>query len=473
MSKHVCKVCGYVYEGDFNALSDDWVCPLCGVGKEFFKEAKKAKREETVYLDLDEDNLAVCRDPSKCVKCGNCKSVCRYKQGVYGHYNINKCKCKTVCVECGQCSIACPAGAINFKNDYKALIELMKDKSKTFVFQVAPSARISLAEAFGKEEGTLCTSKLVGALRKLGANYVFDTTFGADLTIMEEAHELICRLKKGQNLPLMTSCCPSWVKFVEIFKPDKINLLSSCKSPISMQGAMIKSYWAQNMGIDPKNIVIVAITPCTAKKAEVARLQSADFAIPVRELAEWMKLKKIDFDKLKDCKFDSLMGEGSGAGVIFGSSGGVMEAALRTAYFMLNGKNPEQLEFKQVRSLKGFVECEVNLGAKTVKVAVVSGLVNARKLFAKMDEGEKYDFVEVMACLGGCMAGGGQPKSVLKTYEDVRKMRSKALYAIDQNAKVRFCHENPDIKAIYKEYLHDFGSPLLHTKYEDRSDILG
>lgn len=473
MSKYICKVCGYVFEGEFENLPENWKCPMCKVGKDLFKPVKSAKREQTPYLDIDEDNVAICRDPSKCVKCGNCKSVCRFKQGVFGHYDIQKCKPKTVCVECGQCSIACPTGAISIREDYKSLVKAMKDKSKIFVFQTAPSVRVSLAEEFGQDEGTICTEKLVFALRKLGAKYVFDTTFGADLTIMEEAHELADRLKSGKDLPLITSCCPSWVKFVEIFAPDKINLLSSCKSPISMQGEMIKSYWAKEMGFARENIVSVAITPCTAKKAEVKELGTADYVIPVRELAQWLKEKKIDFNSLKTSKFDSIMGQGSGSGVIFGSSGGVMEAALRTAYFLLNGNSPEKLEFKEVRNLKGFVECEVDLGVRKVKVASVSGLVNARKLFKKMEQGAKYDFVEVMACLGGCIAGGGQPKSLFKSNEDVRKMRSKALYSLDKNSEVRFSHENPEIKLAYSKFLGEPGNQILHRTYVDKRDVLG
>ena len=473
MAKYVCQVCGYVFEGDFEGLPEDWVCPMCGVGKQFFEEAEKAEREETVYIDVDDDNPSICRDPSKCVKCGNCKSVCRFKQGVYGHYDIQKCKRKTVCVDCGQCSLACPSGAISYKNHYLQLEEMMRDKSKVFVFQTAPAVRVSLAEEFGGQKGEICTGKMVAALRELGANYVFDTTFGADITIMEEAHELVERLKSGKNLPMFTSCCPAWVKFLEIFYPEKINFLSTCKSPIAMLSSMIKTYWAQEKGIDSKSIVNVAITPCTAKKAEAIKEGDYDFVLPVRELADWIKQRGINFRELKNSAFDSLMGKGSGAGVIFGTSGGVMEAALRTAYYFLTGKNLKRLEFKKVRSLSGFVESQVNLAGKKLKVAVVSGLVNVRKLLSEIEKGAHYDFVEVMACLGGCLGGGGQPKNINITNEVARQQRSSAIYSLDEKSSIRLCHENPLIKRLYQNYLKDFENPLLHTSYSDKSDILG
>ncbi len=473
MSKYICKVCGYIYDGDFLALPDSWTCPMCHVSKDLFEPVKEVAREETVFIEVDKDNPSICRNENLCVKCGNCKSVCRFKQSVYGHYDIQKCKCKSVCVDCGQCCLACPTGALDIKMDYMELEKLMQDKTKVFVFQTSPSSRVALAEEFGQKEGTICTGKLVSALRKLGANYVFDTTFGADLTIMEEAKELVERLKNKQNLPLITSCCPAWVKFAEIFYPEKINLLSSCKSPISMQGAMIKTFWAKKMGIKKENIVSVAITPCTAKKAEIKRTKNVDFVIPIRELARWMKEREIRFDLLEESEYDSMMQTGSGGGIIFGVSGGVMESALRTANFMLTGKNLKNCKFENLRKNDGFTEAKVRVGNKTLSVAVVSGLVNAHKLFEQMKKGKKYDFVEVMACLGGCMAGGGQPKNLFNTFEDVRKMRKQAIYSLDESAKIKFAHENPEIVQLYETYLNKTGSELLHTTYADRSDILG
>lgn len=473
MSKYVCAVCGYVFEGDFEALDDDYVCPVCGVKKEFFQKVEETKREETVFIEVDDDNPSIERDPSKCVYCGNCKSVCRFKQGVYGYYDLQKIKCKSVCIDCGQCTLNCPKSALHIKEDYKKLDQMIKQGQKIFVFQTAPSVRVSLAEEFGGEAGDARTGKLVAMLRALGANYVLDTTFGADMTVMEEAHELLERLKTGKNLPIMTSCCPAWVKFVEIFYPKYKENLSSTKSPISIEGSLIKSYFAKKMNIKPEDIVSVAITPCTAKKAEIKKFNDVDFVIPIRELAKWFKEKSLNYFELKDSDYDSIMGTGSGAGIIFGSSGGVMEAVIRTAHYFLTGNDLKDLEIKKVRNLDGYVEGQVKLGEKTLSLVSVSGTINARKLFEEMEKGKKFDIVEVMACLGGCLGGGGQPINVKLSHEQARKQRSETLYKLDKGSKIRYSYKNPEVEMVYNEFLKEFGSSFLHTSYQDRSDILG
>lgn len=471
MNRYICRVCGYVHEGE---LDEKTVCPVCHLGAEFFKLETKPERDEHVFVDIDESNVAICRNPDKCVRCGNCKSVCRYKQAVYGRYNAQKCKGKSVCVDCGQCSIACPAEAIEYKNDYLQLKNEMKDKSKVFVFITAPATRVSLAEVFGQPEGTICTQHVVGALRSLGADYVFDATFGADLTIMEEAKELVSRLQSGKKLPMFTSCCPSWMKYAEIFYPKMLKNLSTCKSPLSMQAEVIKTYWAQKQGIEPERIRVVAITPCTAKKAEAKERKSFDYAVPVRELAKWMVEDGVVFNDIAPSEFDSVVGSGSGAGVIFGSAGGVMEAVLRTAYYFVTGKNAEQLNFKNIRSLSGYAEAQISIGGYNLKVAAVSGLANAKKLLDEIQKGKHFDFVEVMACLGGCIAGGGQPRNINHTYEEVRKWRSTALYYLDQCQEVRCAHDNPEIKTLYRDFLSKPGATqMLHTKFVDKSGILG
>ena len=471
MAKFVCAVCGYVYEGE--SLPEDFVCPVCGIGAEFFSEMKSAEREETVFIEVDDDNPSIARDPEKCVYCGNCKSVCRFKQGVYGYYDLQKIKCKSVCIDCGQCTLNCPKLALNYKKDYEKLQKIIDSKQKTIIFQTSPSVRVSLAEAFGGNAGDICTGKLVAMLRALGADYVLDTTFGADMTVMEEANELIQRLKTGKNLPIMTSCCPAWVKFVEIFYPEMIGHLSSARSPISMQASLIKTYFAKKIGKNPQDIVSVAVTPCTAKKAEIKKFGDADFVIPVRELADWFKERGLNYQDLAESNYDSFMQTGSGAGVIFGTSGGVTEAVLRTAYFLMTGKDLKALEIKPVRNLDGFVEAEIELAGKKLSLVSVSGTINARKMFDEIKSGKKYDIVEVMACLGGCMAGGGQPINAKLSHEQTRKQRSEALYKLDEGSAVRYSYKNPDVIAVYKTFLKGFGSPLLHTTYQDRSEILG
>lgn len=430
---------------------------------------------------IKEDNVALKRIESMCIRCGACKSYCKFNQGVDGYYDTNN----PICIHCGQCINVCPMQALEQKKCYKEVEELINDKDKIIVFQTAPSVRIAIGEGFNYDYGEFLEGKMVSALRKLGADFVFDTTFGADLTIMEEASELLQRVVNNEKLPMFTSCCPGWVSFAENFYPELINNLSTCKSPILMQGAITKTYFAKENNIDPKKIVNVAITPCTAKKFEMVRdemnssgrfledesIRDIDYVITTSELIEWIKEKKIDFNSLEDSNYDSLMGKGSGAGVIFGATGGVMEAALRTAnYLYTNEENKNLLEYTDVRGLEGIKETKVKLGDKDLNIAVITGTGNFRKFMDKVKEEDlHYDFVEVMACVGGCSSGGGQPRYDQTYQKDIKTKRIEALYNNDKSLKIRNSYENKDIVKLYQEFLQnplsEYSKKLLHTKY--------
>ncbi len=387
------------------------------------------------------------------------------------------------CVNCGQCINACPTGALYEKDGTKQVWDLIADGSKHVVVQPAPAVRAALGEEFGLPMGTSVTGKMVAALRRLGFDKVFDTDFAADLTIMEEATELLGRLNNGGVLPMITSCSPGWIKFCEHYYSDFIPNLSSCKSPHEMEGAMIKSYYAEKAGIDPKDIAVVSVMPCTAKKYEAARpelshngLADVDAVITTRELAKMIKEAGIDFANLKDEEFDNILGESTGASVIFGATGGVMEAALRTAYEVVTGKTLENVNFEQVRGVEGVKEASIQVGDVTLNVAVAHGTANAAKLLDAVRSGEKtYHFIEVMGCPGGCVNGGGQPiVSAAKRMEcDPRVVRAAALYGEDAGKAIRKSHENPMVKKLYEEYLGEPNShkahELLHTTYTARS----
>jgi ferredoxin hydrogenase len=436
-----------------------------------------------VRVPINKDSVSITRDDAKCILCGNCRSTCKFEQGVYGTYDLEEANDRAICIDCGQCSNVCPTSAICEVKSYKKLKEQMKNKEYTFIFQTAPAVRVSLGEEFGFETGSFVQGKLVSALRKIGADYVFDTAYGADLTIMEEANELINRIHDKKNLPMFTSCCPAWVKFVEIFYPNYIPNLSSTKSPILMEGSIIKSYFAEYKKLDSKKIINVAVTPCTAKKYEIQReemqtngIRNMDYIITTRELACWLKEEKIDFASLNEEEYDSLLGEATGAGTIFGTSGGVMEAALRTANFYLTGNTLEELEFQEIRGLNGIKEAEVSLENTSLSIAVVTGTKNARKFFELLEKGDKhYDFVEVMACVGGCIAGGGQPKVELTSAHFEKEKRSDALYERDRALPKRCSYENKEIVSLYRNYLKEPGSDiskqLLHTTYHAKDDI--
>jgi len=440
----------------------------------------------------DTSTPSLIRDPSKCVVCRRCVYTCEKVQGVAalwpayrGHETVvvpayDSDMIDVVCALCGQCIHACPTGAITEKDDTEQVWEALGDPSKHVVVQTAPAIRATLGEEAGLPPGTLVTGKMVAALRRLGFDRVFDTDFTADLTIMEEGSELIHRLETGGTLPLLTSCSPGWVKFIEHFFPELLPNVSTCKSPQQMFGALAKTYYAEKFGLDPADIFVVSVMPCTAKKFEAARpemnssgYRDVDVVLTSRELGRMFRQAGIDFEKLEEEEFDDPLGVSTGAGAIFGATGGVMEAALRTAYELVTKKELKELDFVAVRGMAGIKEATVDLDGVKLNVAVAHGLANARTLMEKVARGEgDYHFIEIMACPGGCIGGGGQP---IRTTNEVRERRIDAIYREDRRLPIRKSHENPAIKKLYEEYL---GEPLgekshelLHTHYAPRKRV--
>lgn len=448
-----------------------------------------------VRVPIETDNPSIMRQEALCIKCGQCKRVCTDDIGVHGTYSLEDTGDTAVCINCGQCANVCPVSSITEQYEYETVASAINDPDKIVIFSTSPSVRIALGEEFGLPGGSFVQGKMVSLLRELGADYVLDTNFAADLTIMEEASELIERVTKGTRpLPQFTSCCPSWVKFAETYFPDMRPHLSTAKSPIGMQGPTIKTYFAKKLGLDPRTIVNVAVTPCTAKKFEIRRdemnaagrqldidgMRDMDLVITTRELALWAKSSGIDFAALPDSDYDRLMGEASGAGVIFGNTGGVMEAALRTAYEFITGEAAPAVlyELEPVRGLSGIKEATLKIGELDVNIAVVYGTKNAADMIARVKSGGKqYHFIEVMTCPGGCIGGGGQPKGTLMQGDALRSERIAGLYKRDAGMKLRLSHENEEIKALYAEVygkpLSPLAEKLLHTMYIDRSADLG
>lgn len=468
-------------------------CELQALATKFNIQGVEFEGERSEH-EIDEVSPSIVRDFNKCILCRRCVAACKNIQKVGAIDCINRgfeSRISTVgdlslndvnCTFCGQCIQACPTGALHEKETIDDVWIKLKDPDSYVIVQTAPAVRVALGEEFGMPIGTNVTGKMVSALKRLGFDKVFDTNTGADFTIMEEAHELIERLQEKESLPMITSCSPGWVKYMEMNYPELLPHLSTCKSPHQMFGALLKTYYAKKEGIDPKKIYIVSVMPCIAKKFERQREEmkndefyDVDNVITTRELARMIKQANIEFNKLEDTHFDHPMGEATGAATIFGSTGGVMEAALRTAQDSLTGEELEKIDFEQVRGGMGIKKASINIGGKEINVVAVSGLANAQKILEDIKNGTAdYQFVEIMACPGGCVMGGGQPikSAKIRAEVDVRKLRSDCLYAIDEKSIIRKSHENPVVKKVYEGFLEKPGSyraeKLLHTKYTER-----
>lgn len=493
MNKYICK-CGYEIESD--TLLDDFVCPKCGAKKDSFKESEKLVDIIDSMLDevtenetqkiinddihdkkikIDPYNPAIVRIIEKCINCGQCKKTC--ENIVNLKYNLKECK-NPICLGCGQCLLNCPTGAIIPRYCYHDVKRTIISNEKIVVGIISPAVRVALGEMFNLKSGDNVEKKIVTALKKLGFDYVFDTAFGADLTIMEEVTEFAKRLKEGLSLPQFTSCCPAWVKYAEIYHPELLENISTCKSPIGMQCSIIKSYFAEEKNIEPSKIVTVAITPCTSKKMEAKEYTpNIDYVMTTSELGIFLKEEEINLAFLEDSEYDNILGDSSGAGVIFGNSGGVTESTIRTLYRMLTGENlrKEELKFSDLRGFKGIKEATIKIQKYVIKVAVIQQMENLEAIL-KDNYYKKFHFIEVMNCKGGCIGGGGQPLCAIPKIEEIREQRSEGLYKIDQKRTNKFAHNNKELKVLYKKYLKnplgEKSMALLHTSYSDKSGLL-
>lgn len=468
-------------------------CELQELAKKFNIQGLEYEGEKINY-EIDDKSPSIVRDLNKCILCRRCVSTCKNVQEIGAIDCINRgfescistVENKSLndvnCTFCGQCIANCPTGALHEKEEIQDVWNKIKDPDTYVIVQTAPAVRVALGEEFDMPIGTNVTGKMVSALKRLKFDKVFDTNTAADLTIMEEANELIERLSENDNIPMITSCSPGWIRFIEMNYPELLDHLSSCKSPHEMFGAILKTYYAKKENIDPAKIFVVSVMPCIAKKFEKQRTQlvndgmyDVDAVLTTRELAKMIKQANIEFTELPDEEFDNPMGEATGAGAIFGVTGGVMEAALRTAYETITKKQLPKIEFESVRGMQGVKKASIDIDGKEIKVVAASGLANARKIMEEIkNKTADYQFVEIMACPGGCIMGGGQPikSSKIKSSVDVAKLRSDALYTIDEKSIIRKSHENPFIKKLYEEFLEEPGSyrshKLLHTTYVER-----
>lgn len=470
--KYKCNICGHIYDEKNNVLFDElplsYHCPICKFPKSSFKALVEENKLPNA-IKIHPDNVAITRIEFRCINCGICTSTCNIREGMMFDEHSE------LCVNCGQCIQTCPVKALIPKPDYPCFLKA-KSSGKKCIAYTSPAIRVAFGELFGKPAGSFEQKKMVGLLKLLGFDYVFDTTFAADLTIMEEANELLYRLQTKNNLPMFTSCCPAWVKYAEQFYPEIIPNLSTCKSPIGMMGAIVQTYFTKQNNIQSSDIYNVAITPCTAKKYEINRpeIGGTNLVITLNELVDVVAEKNINYEDIPEAEFDTFFPEGSGGGVIFGNTGGVMESALRTVYFFATGEELPQITFQPVRGYEHVKEATLTIGNTFIKVCVIHQMNAAKPIIEAVKNGTSpYHFIEIMNCEGGCVGGGGQPKTDMTIDDQIKQSRIAGLYQRDASLSIKAAHNNPHIIEIYKNFLEQPGSKiaheLLHTNYHSHN----